>query len=829
MKFCPGNDHRSVMRCCALFFRGLVLCAALGLPATVLHAAPNIPRGLIEQAKNLSPAEQRALAAQYGIAVPTTAGTSMTAADEAPEVPLVQNVLDRETPAQEDDVASATDSVEDFPRFGAQLFRGDIEAYAPSDKSLAPTGYLLGPGDVLNVQVFGKDAFESLAEVDRSGQITLPRIGSIAMAGFTFEEAKRVINQRVTDRLIGSEVVTSLGELRQITIFLAGEVEAPGSYNVSALTSISQALYLSGGITEIGSYRDIQVLRSNQLVTSFDLYDLLLKGLSTDNITLQSGDTVFVPVANGVVTMSGAVRRPARYDLKAGETFADLVSIAGGFTATAYQGLATVQRRRKADGSPAIINLDRNISEFVLQDGDFLIAKQGAVQVRNAVSLLGNWVRPGLYEFKAGARLSDYLRDVDTDVNIGTNLKVGLVVRRVNSDLDIEVVAFDVIAVTEGLGSDQDLALQEFDQVILLPAEDVLTSDLLTPIVEKLREQAGEERGSNVVTLSGAVKEPGEYPLIEKGGLRFQIELAGGLADGAYLNSVEVRRIIEASEGVELSVITTDLRSNSEFTLKSRDVVRVNFLPDWNPDETVEITGEVRFPGRYALRDGETLGSLIKRAGGFTSEAFPSAARFISASTKAQQRRSAAQIIQRFEREQASRNTTGVEVGNPSQNDQDFADSLLESFQGRLVVDIDRIMAGDPNADVLLQDGDELLIPKLVESVTVAGEVYEPGSFRYQPEISLEDYLTLAAGVTERARKKSIYVIEPNGAVVQVKRSKRQLFRFNQSVAGLAPGSVIVVPTDYDYEKPLVRYRGITSVVFESLASIAAFFSIANK
>ena len=145
--------------------------------------------------------------------------------------------------------------------------------------------------------------------------------------------------------------------------------------------------------------------------------------------------------------------------------------------------------------------------------------------------------------------------------------------------------------------------------------------------------------------------------------------------------------------------------------------------------------------------------------------------------------------------------------GNPSQNDQDFADSLLESFQGRLVVDIDRIMAGDPNADVLLQDGDELLIPKLVESVTVAGEVYEPGSFRYQPEISLEDYLVLAAGVTERARKKSIYVIEPNGAVVQVKRSKRQLFRFNQSVVGLAPGSVIVVPTNYDYEKPIDRYR----------------------
>ena len=791
--------------------------AALALPA--------IPSSLVQQAKNLSPAEQSALAAQYGIALPTRQIASPVQAAAAIEAPIVQNVLREDRAAD----ASKTASDKMLPRFGAKLFSSDLAVYTPSDKSLAPTGYLLGPGDVLNVQVFGKDAFGALAEVDRSGQITLPRIGSIAMAGFTFEEAKRVIEKQVTDRLVGSEVFTSLGELRQISIFLAGEVQAPGSYNVSALTSISQALYLSGGITGIGSYREIQVLRGNQLVTSFDLYDLLLKGRSDDDITLQSGDTIFVPVASGIVTISGAVRRPARYDLQDGETFSDLVSIAGGFTASAFQSLSTVKRLNAGDGEPSIINLEGNSGEFILQDGDIVVAKQGSSQIRNAVSLLGNWTRPGQYQFTPGMRISDFLGDVDTDIKIGANLDVGLIVRRINSDLDIEVIAFDIIGVTEFPDSNQDLLLQEFDQVVLLPSEGVLTSGLLTPIVNKLRRQAGEERSTNSVRLTGAVKEPGEYPLIAKGGLRFQIALAGGLADGAYIKSVEIRRIAEGEESAVVRLVNLDLTNEFNFELKSRDVVRVDFLPDWNPNETVQITGEVVFPGSYALQDGETLGSVLKRAGGFTSEAFPEAARFISASTKAQQQRSAAQIIQRFEREQASRNTTGVEGGNRSENNQDFADSLLESFQGRLVVDIDRIMAGDPSADVLLQGGDELFVPKLVESVTVAGEVYEPGSFRYQPEISLEDYLVLAAGVTKRARKKNIYVIEPNGAVVQVKRSKRQLFRFNQSVVGLAPGSVIVVPTDYDYEKPLVRYRGITSVVFESLASIAAFFSIANK
>ena len=791
--------------------------AALALPA--------IPSSLVQQAKNLSPAEQSALAAQYGIALPTRQIASPVQAAAAIEAPIVQNVLREDRAAD----ASKTASDKMLPRFGAKLFSSDLAVYTPSDKSLAPTGYLLGPGDVLNVQVFGKDAFGALAEVDRSGQITLPRIGSIAMAGFTFEEAKRVIEKQVTDRLVGSEVFTSLGELRQISIFLAGEVQAPGSYNVSALTSISQALYLSGGITGIGSYREIQVLRGNQLVTSFDLYDLLLKGRSDDDITLQSGDTIFVPVASGIVTISGAVRRPARYDLQDGETFSDLVSIAGGFTASAFQSLSTVKRLNAGDGEPSIINLEGNSGEFILQDGDIVVAKQGSSQIRNAVSLLGNWTRPGQYQFTPGMRISDFLGDVDTDIKIGANLDVGLIVRRINSDLDIEVIAFDIIGVTEFPDSNQDLLLQEFDQVVLLPSEGVLTSGLLTPIVNKLRRQAGEERSTNSVRLTGAVKEPGEYPLIGKGGLRFQIALAGGLADGAYIKSVEIRRIAEGEGSAVVSLVNLDLTNESNFDLESRDVVRVDFLPDWNPNETAQITGEVQFPGTYALRNGETIGTLIKRAGGFSSEAFPEAARFLSASTKKQQRTSAAQIIQRFEREQASRKATGVVGDNPSQNDQDFASSLLESFQGRLVVDIDRIMAGDPNADVLLQDGDELLIPKIVESVTVAGEVYEPGSFRYQPEISLEDYLVLAAGVTERARKKNIYVIEPNGAVVQVKPSKRQLFRFNQSVAGLAPGSVIVVPTNYDYDKPINRYRAITSVVFESVASIAAFFSIASK
>ncbi len=863
MKFCSENDHRSVMRCCALFFRGLLLCAALGLPATVVHAAPNIPPGLIEQAKRLSPAEQRALAAQYGIAVPTTAGTGMTATDEAPEVPLVQNRLEMTDSESQMFVEDLINSQKDalLPRFGSQLFSEDLEAYAPLDEALAPSGYLLGPGDELTIQVFGKDPIETLVQVDRGGQITVPKIGSISLAGLTFDEAKRVIAQRVNTRVIGSDVVTSLGNLRQISIFLAGEVNAPGNYNVSALTSISQALYLSDGLTDIGSFRDIQVRRANQVVARFDLYDLLLRGKRDNDITLQSGDTVFVPVARGIISIDGAVKRPARYDLNVGETFAEAVAMAGGFTATAYQQLSTIRRFDTKKGFPSILTITDPKSDIVLQDGDFLIANEGTTQLANAIELKGALVRPGVYAFSEGARASDYLGSIDRDLLPNADLEIGLIVRRINARLDIEVLAFDLVAAAQSPGSALDPELQVFDQIIVLPIpnikeadlnlvvenagisvrddaeveadeakQEVTRSKLIAPIVEKLRDQAGAGQSVALVSVQGAVKEPGEYPLIRAGGLSFLVQLAGGLEDGAYLKEVEVRRINAGEDGASIEILNASLNSESIFALQSRDVVRVNYLPDWNPDSAVEILGEVKFPGVYALRDGETIGSLINRAGGFSSEAFPEATRFTSKATKDQQQASARKLIERFQREQASRRSVSQAGEGPAAStDAGYTESLLASFQGRLVVDVPRILAGDASADVLLQSGDELIVPKLVESITVAGEVYEPGSFRFEQGLSFSDYLELAAGITDRARKKDIYVIEPNGAVVPLENTKRQLFRFDRSVAGLSPGSVIVVPTNYDYEKPLDRYRSITSVVFESVASIAAFFSITNK
>ncbi|MGB1192712.1 MAG: SLBB domain-containing protein, partial [Pseudomonadales bacterium] len=362
--------------------------------------------------KRLSPQEQRDLARQYGVALPPGTAAPLPKTAEIENEPLVQNRIGDSDP----EVLREPQKESDLKRFGAQLFSGDLETYAPLDRALAPSGYLLGPGDELSIQVFGKDPIETFVQVDRTGQITIPKIGAISVAGLTFEEAKRVIANSISTRLIGSEVVTALGSLRQISIFLAGEVNAPGNYNVSALTSISQALYMSGGLTSIGSFRNIQVRRGGATVTEFDFYDLLLKGQRDNDITLQSGDTVFVPVAHSIVSIDGAIKRPALYELKGRESFKEVVDMAGGLTATAFEQMSTIRRFDSEKGYPVVLTINDPFSDLSIIDGDVITIKEGTRQLANAIELKGAVVRPGVYAHSEGARISDYIGFIDRDL-----------------------------------------------------------------------------------------------------------------------------------------------------------------------------------------------------------------------------------------------------------------------------------------------------------------------------------------------------------------------------------------------------------------------------
>ncbi|NCG40769.1 MAG: hypothetical protein GWP30_07250, partial [Actinobacteria bacterium] len=774
----------------------LVLTGVLFLSPDLEAASAPTP-SQINQLKNMSPAQQIALARQYGIEMPEGPGVQPTYLKEpVEEAPLDQGRYEELENAIAEDETNKIEASE-LRRYGAYVFDDALESYTSRETALVPAGYQMGPGDVLYLQVFGKDPLDVELEVDQEGRLVIPRLGPLQVAGLSYNEVKVLIDQRVKERMLGSEVVVSMGALRKISVFLAGEVNAPGNYNISALTRVSQALYLSGGITEIGSYREIQVKRSGDTVLIFDLYDLLLRGDAKYDVTLQSGDVLFVPTASRLVTVKGEVRRPAIYEVEATETFSELISMAGGLLPTAYASQSTIKRVDPKLGYPSLINIDPSLSGMTLIDGDELIIRAASEQLFNGVQVMGAVPRPGAYEYQEGARISDFLSNSERDLNANADLEIGLIVRRVDARQNIAVIPFDLAEIIKNPEDNSDLRLMAFDKIIVLPISNVRNErvaeegledgefskekvegaaleskersrrDLLNPILEKLRQQAGKGSPPAIVTISGAVQEPGDYPLLASGSLPFLVSLAGGLKDGAYQREIEVKRInVTNDEKVFTSILKASMsNAKNNFTLQSRDTVRVNYLPNWSADESAVLEGEFVFPGTYSLRDGETLRSLIERAGGFTQDAFIEALRFNSESTKALQQDSARSLIQRYRREMASRTSTGTMSDGVKNAGDEFVDVMMESFQGRLIVDVPRLLAGDESANILVQDGDVISVPRRVETVTIAGEVYEPGTFRFNPNQDVSSYLALAAGVTDRAREKDIYIIQPNGAV----------------------------------------------------------------
>ncbi|MDC0214104.1 SLBB domain-containing protein [Gammaproteobacteria bacterium] len=865
----------------------MLLCLSTG---SVVSAQPSISPAMIEQAKKLSKEQQIALANQYGVDLsvltgsenqPTAAELGSPGAKLAPK-PSRSNLNDSTSPVimeyleflEQKRLADLIEGSKRLQRFGLDFFDEDASTFYEVDTVAVPEGYQLGVGDSIELVILGPEMIESSLQIGREGTVLLPKIGPISIAGLTLSEAKKILEARVSSQMIGAEAFISMGKLKNINIFLAGEVKRPGSYSVSGITTLTQALYLSGGISEIGGLRNIQLKRGDQTLLDFDLYDLLLKGDRSNDVQLASGDVIFVPVMKKIVSVDGAVRRPGIYEIKAGEVLAELISMAGDFESNAYLKNLTIRRIDSESFLQKVINLNylNNVSSksLNLRDGDFVTVAKTSEQLMNPISIIGSAVRPGVYAWEAGSRIADYLSILEEDYEIEADLNIALLVRRINENLDIAVRPFSPIDVANSV-LEENYELKPHDQIIILPLPTIkkelkepislngrrpaqaddkslpnedekigekavfeTREKLLEPVIDRLKTQASFGKPPEIVSISGAVRLPGEYPKFEKADIRTLIKLAGGARDGAYLKNVEIRRIdLDAEEGVVTKFINVDLTNENEtLILQTRDLVRINYLPDWNPNEVVEIIGEVRFPGSYAISRGEKLSSLLSRAGGLTDRANPNGLKYFSKVTRDAQLERAKQLVRRYEREQASRGVVGGQsVDQGSINASIFEESILESFQGRIIVDTPRILMGDIDADVLLQGGDTIEVPIFLESISVAGEVYEPGSFRYLPGRNIDDYISLAAGFTDRARSKAIYIIEADGGVTGLSSMGLRLFKFTEAndSKGLSPGATIVVPTNYDYKPVLDRYRGVTSVVFESVTSLAALLSIGNN
>ena len=799
---------------------------------------PGVSPAMLSQLKSMSPAQQQALARQYGITFPT--GTAASA--DVPVLAAPGAMLPTPMGMTQDDIEAATpDKTEEVEtrartRYGRALFSRDVSTFAPTDDAPVPESYRLGVGDQLIVQLFGKENEQLNLQIGRSGDVTFPKLGSITLSGLTFEDARDLINTRVEQQLIGVDVIVSMGRLRAINVFMAGEVSVPGAYSVSAMTTVTQALFQAGGVTDIGSLRNIQVRRAGFVVATFDTYDLLMKGDVADDIRLQSGDVVFVPPYTGVIDMEGELKRPMVYELAGGETIGDVLAMAGSFTRDAYPALSILTRQSDSLGLPQATTIDlSDTSQLSLaaQDGDTLKVPKVGNLVANSVSLKGAVTRPGSYGWVPDMRVSDLISDARRDLARDADLGLGMIVRQKNALLDIDVVAFDLASVIASPNTDTDPVLQEFDEVLVFS---LVTADLtgagagasrqrlMAPVIEKLSSQARQGEPVQTVSVSGAVRAPGTYPLLSGATVETLINAAGGLTDSAFLESAELRRLTDASDGEVIAeyrdVSLASGRSDSQVALASRDHLTIRNIPGWSPTDSITVAGEVKFPGEYRIRKGETLSDVIGRAGGFTDNASPESAVFTRETVAALEAERAAQFARDIQTTFATRLLT-EETTTQGMAEISQIVSSLQTVEGagRLLIDLPAAMSGDVDADLEVEDGDRIMIPVLSNTVSVVGEVKRQGTHSFQGELSLDDYIDLSAGFTRRADDGGIYIVKANGSVVTLEKN---LWRFTGNNSSLDPGDTIVVPINTQYKESLASWREITQIVYQSMVSVAA-------
>ena len=862
----------------------------------------------IEQFKKLPRAQQEALARQYGVDLSTITGKK-SSTDQIEQESTIQPRLEQEKKQLTDEERFAP-KVDEVKPFGYDLFAGEPTSFMPSENAAVPDTYLIGRGDTLNINFYGKESESYEVVVDREGRISIPNLSPVQVAGLTFAEVKELIKAKVEQEVIGIKAFVSVGKLRSIRVLVLGEAYKPGSYSVSSLTTVSHALFVSGGVSDIASLRNIQVKRAGKVVANFDLYDLLINGDSSNDIILKPGDVVFIPSVGSQVAVEGLVKRPAIFELKKGETAAQLLKMAGGLKPQAYAKKAIVERFNNNNMKEVLsVDFSGNQINYTPRDGDRIRFNPVSFQYQNSISLIGAVARPGHYQWHQGKHISDVLTSVRGDLLPQADLGYGLLVREVNVAGDIQVFQFDIaqaivkaaehdlelkandklfvfsryqekqaeetalanMALTEAQQEQQYKVKQwhqyqqrEFEKYIgvtgssagLKSKEDRtksiadiakhnLTNDeelletkdyavfsrfnLLKPIISKLKQQATVTMAMQLVEINGHVTYPGVYPLTVNGEVNDLIAAAGGLLESAYTEQAEITRVMDGDASkvkhIKFNLQAAMLGSNGEnIALRSKDSINIFSIPNWQENVKVELKGEVKFPGVYTIRRGETLSNLLERAGGFSEFAAPNAAIFTREAIRKQEQQQLAKLSEDLRRDIASKSfENSVSSNSLSYDEMNKLLNDLASVEavGRLVIDLPMIV--EDKQRLVLQNGDALYVPSKRDSVSVIGEVNYATSHLFQQGITVDDYIDLSGGLKERAADERIYIIKANGSVKIP--STGSWFAVNDTNT-LEAGDTIVVPMNSDYMDNLTLWSTATQIVYQLGVAVAAISSI---
>jgi polysaccharide biosynthesis/export protein len=730
--------------------------------------------------------------------------------------------------------------IEALKPFGYDIFGEVPTTYAPATDVPVPADYRIGPGDNVTIELFGKRSARYLLVVNRDGTLNVPEFGPIQVTGLTFDEMRAEIDRRVSGQMIGVRASVTMGELRSVRIFVVGDVKRPGSYTVSSLSTITNALFTSGGVSQVGSLRNVQLKRGGATVATLDLYDLLLSGDTSKDLQLRQGDAIFVPPIGRMATVAGQIHRPAIYEFRDGTTLARMVDLAGGLRPEADPRVVRLERV-DADRSRSVMNVDLSTAAGQsqrLMSGDVITVPKVLEDTRG-VTLEGHVQRPGAYAWHAGMRLTDLLGSLQF-FKLNADQRYVLIRRESLPGRRVAVLSADAVRAFERPRSDDDPVLQSQDRVIVF-SRDSERGPALAQIMKELRLQTRDNDPLPIVTISGRVRAPGEYPFETDMTADDLIRAGGGLDDAAYGTTAELTRFeVVGDEARQTDIVDLNLASsgegvaNASASLRPYDVLVIKETPDWREKESISLRGEVRFPGVYPIRKGETLSSLVARAGGLTDEAFPQGTVFTREELKEQERQQIETLTRRLQSDLALLALQGAQVPTSRSGGSDTAgtlaagQSLLAQLQnskptGRLVVDLsEALQKRGGEEDIELRDGDVLAIPRSKQYVTVIGEVQNPTAHVFKTGLGRSDYIKLSGGTTQRADNKRIYVVRADGSVVAQESGSW----FGGSGTQLSPGDTVVVPIDAERMRPLPLWTAVTTIVYNLAVAVAAIGSL---
>ena len=687
--------------------------------------------------------------------------------------------------------------------FGEELFRNPHMTFQPDLNIPTPPDYQIGPGDQIDISIYGYSQADYQLPVSKEGSINIPYVGMVSVNGLTMDQATERIKSKLAQvysaiKSGNTSVQVSLGPVRGIRITVMGEATQPGTYTLPSLATVFNALYAAGGPGDNGSYRDIELIRDGKVIQHLDVYGFLMKGDMGGSEALRSGDLIRIPPYEERVQIMGQVKRPGIYEMRPGESMQNLLDYAGGFSDSAYTAMIHAVRVNGKDKTVSDVR-SGDFTSFQPKSGDKYFVSSVIDRFTNRVIVDGAVYRPGAYELSDGLTLSGLIKKAD-GLREDAFLPRGYIVRE-NPDLTTSSIQFDVSGVMQGKTS--DIALQKEDVVHIYSIFD-------------LRDQYS-------VSITGSVRSPGTYDYSDKMSLEDLIMQAGGFTEGASPQRIEVsRRFVDTTNAGTTSAhiaqvfdenVDKDLKLHaSHFDLQPYDIVSVRDLPGFEVQRQVKVEGEVMYPGTYTLvQKNETIADLVKRAGGLTGLAYSQGAslkRTITTDSSEQARLRK----QQFEKLQGTVTDTS-ELKNINNV------AVQNNFVG---IHLDKILQNpDSREDLFLQDGDVLYVPRKLQTVKINGEVLYPVITPYQKSRKLKYYVSQAGGFSADAKKNRVYVVYANGFVKSTHN-----FLFFKNYPSVQPGAEIFVPLKPRNRMSAQQVLGISSGASALALAIVAILNI---